>query len=226
MIFRRTAMAVLMAVGAVALGAATTNWNNTVARVDGGHRIGNPDAPVKLTEYVSYTCSHCADFTREAQDALKAGYVMPGKMSLEIRHLIRDPVDLTAAVLANCGPAAKFPLNHSAFMLGQDKWMEAARNTTKAQQQRWYSGEQAARRRAIASDLGFYAIMERRGYSRADADRCLNDNATAEQIADVSARDWKKPGIGGTPSFAINDTVLAGTHSWSLLSPQLAARLQ
>ena len=37
----------------------------TVARTpEGGFRMGNPDAPVKLIEYLSLTCPHCADLRR------------------------------------------------------------------------------------------------------------------------------------------------------------------
>jgi len=225
MMFRRIALAAVLVAGALMTGGATnSNWNNVVERVDGGHLIGNPDASVKLTEYVSYTCPHCAEFTREAEDALKLTYVVPGQMSIEVRHLIRDPVDLTVAMLANCGPPSKFPLNHSAFMLSQDTWIAAAEKATPAQRQRWASGDFAARRRAIASDLGLYTIMEQRGYERAEADRCLNDEKVAETISQVSDRDWKKPGITGTPAFAIDGNVLAGTHSWRMLATQLAAR--
>jgi len=204
--------------------ASNRDWNATVAETDGGHRIGNPAAKLKLTEYISYTCPHCAAFAREGEPALKAGYIASGRASLEIRHLLRDPVDLTAAMLTNCGPASKFPQNHSAFMLGQDSWIAPMSRATAAQRQRWTTGDMATRRRAIAADFGFYAIMERRGYSRAEADRCLADEAKANRMAEISAADWKKPGIGGTPAFAIDGSVLAGTHSWSMLEPQLAAR--
>lgn len=220
------AAAALLATGAAQGPAARggQNWNATVAQTDGGHRIGNPQAKVKLTEYISYTCPHCAQFAREGEAALKLGYIATGRVSLEIRHLLRDPVDLTAAMLTNCGPAAKFPQNHAAFMLGQDDWIAPLSRATAAQRQRWTTGDMAARRRAIASDFGFYAIMERRGYSRAEADRCLADEAMANRLAETAAADWKKPGIGGTPAFAIDGTVLAGTHSWSMLEPQIAAR--
>jgi len=200
------------------------NWSSTVAQTEGGHRIGNPDAQVKLTEYISYTCPHCAQFARDGEPALKLGYIANGRVNLEIRHLLRDPVDLTVAMLANCGPASKFPQNHAAFMQGQDDWIAPLSSATAAQRQRWTSGDMAARRRAIAADFGFYAIMERRGYSRAEADRCLGDEAAADRMAEIAAADWKKPGIGGTPAFAIDGVVLAGTHSWSMLQPQLAAR--
>jgi 2-hydroxychromene-2-carboxylate isomerase len=81
-----------------------------------------------------------------------------------------------------------------------------------------------AGRRSIASDFGFYQIMERRGYSRTQVDRCLADETVARKLAEASDKDWKLPGIAGTPSFAIDGNILTGTASWSTLSPQLAAR--
>lgn len=224
MIVKRMVAAATLAVASILAVGAAPNWLATIALTDGGHRIGNPAAPMKIVEYVSYTCPHCAEFARDGEGAVKLAYVAPGKASLEIRHLLRDPVDLTAALLTNCGPAAKFPQNHSAIMLAQNTWMPKMLNATEAQSKRWFDGPNLARRRAMASDLGFYAIMERRGYSRTAADQCLGNEALATKLAEISARDWKKPGIGGTPAFAIDGIVLAGTHSWASLEPQLKAR--
>jgi len=224
-ISRFARLAALVGIALLATGAAPRAWNLAVSQTDGGHRIGNPDAKVKLTEYVSYTCSHCADFARESDGALQLGYVIPGKVSVEVRHIVRDPVDLTAAMLANCGPAEKFARNHTAFMFGQDKWIAPLSTASSAQRQRWTSGDPAARRRAIAADFGFYRIMEGRGYTRIQADRCLADEALAKRLAETSARDLDDKRIPGTPSFAIDGVVLTGTHTWAVLRPQIDARL-
>ncbi|MBO9500016.1 MAG: thioredoxin domain-containing protein [Novosphingobium sp.] len=198
------------------------NWPTVVTQTaDGAHRIGNPDAKVKLVEYVSYTCPHCAEFTREADDRIKLAYVTPGNVNLEVRHLIRDPIDLTVVMLANCGPVSKFALNHSTFMLQQSKWIGPLASPTAAQRTRWTSGDGPSRRRAIASDFGLYKIMEGRGYRRADVDRCLSDEAAARRFAEQSQKDWDRPGIDGTPSFSINGVVMPGTHTWSALEQQL-----
>mgnify|MGYP003757485151 CR=1 FL=1 len=76
----------------------------------------------------------------------------------------------------------------------------------------------------MASDAGLYAIAGRQGVSRAAADRCLADQAMATRLSEAAAAGWKIPGITGTPSFALNGTVLAGTHDWATLEWQLAAR--
>jgi hypothetical protein len=129
-------------------------------------------------------------------------------------------VDLTVAVLAHCGPIAKFPQNHTAFLTGQSKWIGLMTSATASQKQRWVASG-ATGRRAIASDFGFYSIMERRGYNRSEVDRCLGDDALVQQLAEESGKDWDKPGIGGTPAFAINGVVMPGTHTWTALSRQL-----
>jgi hypothetical protein len=214
--------AALAGIALLASGQTNRNWNTVVAvTADGAHRIGNPEAKVRLTEYVSYTCPHCAAFTQEADDRIKVGYVFPGNVSLEIRHLIRDPVDLTAVMLANCGPSSKFLQNHTTFMLQQARWIGPMSSATAAQRARWTSGDGPTRRRAIASDFGFYQLMEGRGYNRPELDRCLSDDAAARRFAEQSDKDWDKPGIDATPSFSINGLVMPGTHTWDSLERQL-----
>lgn len=219
----RIALAGIAAISATAALAAT-NWLTMVDTKGGGHAIGNPAAKVKLTEFVSYTCPHCGTFAREGGSALDV-YVATGKVQVDVRHVVRDPIDLTAAMLANCGPAAKFPRNHAALFLAQPRWLPVAERATAGQQSRWYNGSGPARRRAIAADLKFYDIMIGRGYERIALDRCLADETLAKRLADQSAADGEKWNVRGTPSFAIDGTVLTGTSTWRLLQPQIDARL-
>lgn len=203
----------------------TLGWNYTVTLTPAGsHVLGNPAAKVKLTQFVSYTCPHCAEFEVQADGALRLGYVASGKVSVEVRHHLRDPVDLTAAMLTNCGAKEKFFHNHAAFMRSQKVWMARMSNATAAQRQRWTSGTAVVRSRAIASDFKFYEIMASRGYDRPSVDRCLADAEMAQRLADQTA-EGQKLGISSTPSFAIDGLLLIGTHDWTLLRPQLDARL-
>ncbi len=217
------ACAMIAGTGAVG---APSSYINQVVLTDGGHRIGNAEAKVSVMEFVSYTCPACANFVKDGDGALELGYVSTGRVTMEIRHIIRDPIDLTAALLTNCGPVSKFPQNHKAFMLGQGKWLPLAASASQAQRNRWNSGTYASRRRAMANDMGFYSIMERRGYRRTEIDRCLADETKATSLAENSQKDSEKYFISGTPSFALNGVTLAGTHSWSLLEPQIKARLR
>jgi len=201
------------------------DWTITVAKTDAGHLIGNPDAATKVAEYISYTCSHCADFARNGDPALKIGYVRTGKVSVEIRHLLRDPIDLTAAMLTHCGAADKFALNHAAIMLSQDKWLPVAASSTQAQRNRWSNPDRAAARRAIAADLDFYQLMEGRGYRTTDIDRCLADSAMETKLVQASRDDTVRLGLRGTPSFTINGKLLDNVHNWPALQQAIDAHL-
>lgn len=221
------ALAALFALAAspATTGAPRGGWTLQVTQSAGGsHVMGNPAAALKLTEFVSYTCPHCAHFDAEANDPLRLYFVTPGKLSVEVHHLVRDPIDLTVAMLTNCGPPGRFFQNHVAFLRRQERWLARAQNATAAQQARWSQGDGVARRRAIAEDFGFYPIMQQRGYDRPSVDRCLADEAVARQLAEQT-RSAAAMGVQGTPSFALNGSLLAGTHDWPSLLAQLRARM-
>ncbi|MBW8785807.1 MAG: thioredoxin domain-containing protein [Novosphingobium sp.] len=224
--FRRIAGLAAAALLLIAADApAKRNWNAVVEVTPiGSHVIGNPRAKVKLIEYISYTCPHCAHFEAVAGDAMRIGWVGPGALSIEVRHLLRDPVDLTVAMLTNCGPPAKFPLNHQIFLRRQESWIALLGTATEAQQQRWSTGDNLSRMRAIASDFHFYELMEQRGYDRHEVERCLADEAMAKRLI-AQTRQAASEGVDATPSFALDGVVLAGTHAWEQLEPQIKARL-
>ncbi|WP_394727227.1 DsbA family protein [Altererythrobacter sp. GH1-8] len=213
-----------LATAAVALApvalAQSGNWNLTVKEDEVSHRIGNPDAQVTLTEYVSYTCSHCATFAREGDPVLELAYIGSGKVAVEYRQLLRNPIDLTISMMTHCGDPLKFKQNHAAFMLSQEKWLGTAQGASQAQIARW-TQPGAASRRNIANDFGFYEIMKQRGYRITDLDKCLNNEAQAKALADATQSYARDVGVRGTPSFAINGRLVEGAHSWPTLNPKL-----
>ncbi|GGC11152.1 hypothetical protein GCM10011494_32360 [Novosphingobium endophyticum] len=200
------------------------NWNARIGvTADGSHTLGNPDAPIKLTEYVSYTCSHCADFHRQSDAALRLTMVPKGQIQVTVTNLLRNPIDLTVAMLAACGDPKRFWVRHGAFMGTQDKWLPKVEKLSREQQARWYQGEMVNRMRAVASDFGFYAKVQQWGLDRAQADRCLGDKAMLEKLKEqqVTAQTL---GISGTPSFVLNGKVQE-VHDWGGLSRVLSDRI-
>lgn len=207
--------------------AAKVNWNNVVARTQiDSHLLGNPNAPVKLVEYISYTCPHCAHFEQESEAQLRVGFISSGKGSIEVRSYVRDGIDLTVALLTHCGPPSKFFANHSTFLRHQATWMAPLASLTDGQKARWSNPDFAARTRAIANDLGLYSLMAARGYGRPEIDRCLADKALAERLAQHTKDATEKDFVNGTPSFLLNGVPLSGTYSWAALKPQIEARMR
>ncbi|WP_239804710.1 DsbA family protein [Croceicoccus hydrothermalis] len=189
-----------------------------------GHLIGREDADMRLAEYVSYTCPHCAHFEKQAGDTLKLAYARPGHVGVEIRHLVRDPLDLTVALIANCGKPANFAANHTVLMKAQPQWLDRIRATTPAQRARYETGTNAARRQALARDAGLYDLMKNRGYTPVALDRCIADDTMAQRLVTLS-RQYAQSGVTGTPSFAIDGKLLPGVHDWSALKQVLDARI-
>lgn len=201
------------------------NWNQAVAVTpSGSHVQGNPDAQVKLVEFVSYTCPHCASFEKQSATALRVGYVASGKVSVEVRHLLRDPIDMTVALLTNCGEPSRFFGNHTMFLQAQDKWIPRMAGTGSTFRERWTTGDFATRMRAVASDFGFYPMMEARGYDRPTIDRCLADQPKAQRLAQMT-QDALEAGVQGTPSFTI-DGRLTDIHEWRALEAALQDKLK
>ena len=217
--------ALILAVSAPALAqsalaqSAPQDWNQTEANTGKGHRVGNPEAPVQLIEFVSYTCPHCAHYAEVSEGALRLGYVGEGKAAVEVRHVIRNPVDLAAALTTECGPEDKFFDRHRAMFLAYDEWIAKAQAATPAQQTRWRSGTIGQQMQAIANDLDFYQIMEPQGVGTAQLDRCLTDAARAEAIRDASQANSAEFAVPGTPSFVINGALLPDVYSWEALQP-------
>ena len=208
-----------------ALAAAAPNWTATVAVMDDAtHVLGNPEAKVQISEYVSYTCPHCANFQKQADAPLRLAYVMPGKVSLRVVHFVRDSVDLNIGLLVQCGDPKGYFARHNMFLHEQAKWLTKAGKLSKAQRDRWGSGDFATGMRAIASDLGFYDLMAHRGFNRTEVDRCLADSALARRLI-AQYEQAKQLGVPGTPSFAIGGELVDSAYDWPTLDAAIKSRL-
>lgn len=214
-------LALSAAVPAMLSAAPAPRWTAQVALSPmGGHVMGNPAAPTKLVEYVSYTCSHCAHFVAESTGPLKSGYVATGKVSVEVRNAVRDKYDLTAALIARCGGKARFMGNHEAIFANQDAWMpkiiaydgdSAAKPT-----------DQVAAMRDIGQKTGLYALMAKRGFTPKQLDACVADPAALKQVLAMTNHAWRELKISGTPAFTVNDKMV-GSPTWDAVRAALPA---
>ncbi|HET8612371.1 MAG TPA: thioredoxin domain-containing protein, partial [Sphingomonas sp.] len=202
-----------------------TDWTEMVAATpEGGVRMGNPRAKVRLVEYLSYTCPHCALFTAEAFGPITQTYVESGKVSFELRAALRDRLDFVAAMLARCGgPKRFFPLTE-AIMAAQKDWEPQAIAWDSAHPaDLTKSGAAAA---AIVEHSGLDAIAATQGVTAAMLSRCMND-AAARKTLEATTRDaWEVRKIGGTPGFYINGVHQDGVFTWATLEPKLQAALK
>ncbi len=202
----------LAAIGAISLslsGQATAapavNWKQTVSQTpSGGYTMGNPAAPNHVIEFSSYTCSHCATFEINEAPKLKAQYVSSGKVSFEIRSYVRDSVDVTIAMLAQCGGKGRFFGNHKFLMSNQAAILDKAKLISAANQAKWQAGDFTGFMLGAFTDMGLAKLIAPRGITNAQARVCLSDTAALQKIIKIGQEAAAQYKINGTPAFIIN----------------------
>ena len=189
----------------------------------GGFVIGNPAAKVKVVEYLSLTCPHCAHFAQTGWGPLKAGFIRSGKVSLEVRNAVRDRYDLVASLLARCdGPRASFARNEALFA-EQDAWLSRAASFDQAEGDKLSAMSHQEAMTAMASGVGLDSLLGPHGLPSARIKTCLANKAEHKKIAAMTAEAWEKRKIPGTPSFLINGVLQEDVSSWDALEPRLKA---
>lgn len=212
------------AIIAVPAAAQETDWSQRVTMSDkGGHMVGNPLAKHQVAEYMSYTCNHCANFETESHDSLKSDFVQKGHVSFEVRNLVLNPIDLTAAMLARCGGRTKFFGNHRALLRSQASWMQTFQSSSPAVMQSLNEGTIPERLKKIAKAADFYGLMKNRGYSAKQVDACLADEPTLDTISAMTKYATGTLKLSGTPSFTLNNQPIEKVHNWTRLRAALLA---
>jgi len=152
--------------------------------------LGSPDAKVKIVEYLSFTCPHCAHFHTEVFPKLKAEYIDTGKVMIEYHEVYFDQMGLLGAMLARCGGEMRYFGLTDMLLDKQPDW--------------------AAAESLDAAVLELKTFARAAGMVDADVDACLQDQKMAEALvahyqANI-AKDYPNDSFGGTPSFIINGT--------------------
>lgn len=200
-------------------------WLSVTERTERGHRNGNPNAEGHLIEFISYTCSHCADFARQADGTLDVAAVGPGYISVEVRPVIRNSIDLVVSLLAQCGDPNRFKERHRALLYSQGVWLTKAMNAPQGQKQIWERRTAESRVNAAIA-LGLDDTMRDFGISRPTMIGCLRDEATAQKILANDAADREEFTITGTPTFALNGEKLDEAGDWPTLARTLQERFR
>jgi protein-disulfide isomerase len=206
---------------------AGTNWLETVVKTpEGGFRMGNPDAKIKLVEYGSRTCPVCGLFGREGTQPLEQKYVATGKVSWEFReYLVHGQPDFAPALLGRCmGPGPFFGLLEQMY-LNQEPVEE---KMTSAEGQALGAKYQTAKpldaAKAWGDYLGYIDFVKARGIPEDKARACLNDQAAFDEIAKVMDDATKNKGVGGTPTFFLNGEIVPNVADWKGLEAALKAQ--
>jgi protein-disulfide isomerase len=196
-------------------------WADMVVKTpEGGYRMGNPDAPIKLVEFGSLTCSHCAEVSEKGSAELRDTFVASGRVSFEFRNFVRDAMDVTAAVLTRCGtPESFFPLTEQAFA-NQTAMIQNAQKAGDTVFNAAIAQPDDKRGLAMAQLLGLADFFAARGIAKDQAAACLANAAEAQALAKRTEEQAKQYNIEGTPTFLVNGQSI-GSMGWDELRTKL-----
>ena len=201
-----------------------TNWVETVVRTpEGGWRMGNPDAPIKLVEFGSRTCHVCREFDEVGYAPLTTKYVATGKVSYEFRDFLRNGADVAAALVGGCGGTGPFfPILHQMYA-DQPRVLDVLQKLP----QSYYDdlgkmnlGQQATK---FAEGAGYIDFVKQRGVPETAARACLADAKAAEALTKMNEKANADYPIPGTPTFLLNGKMLENTVSWPQVETALKA---
>jgi protein-disulfide isomerase len=197
--------------------AAAVDWSTRVAATpEGGFRMGNPAAPVKVVEYGSLTCPHCAEFARASKAPLTAK-VRTGKVSYEYRTYVLNGIDAAATLVARCAGPANFFRIADSFFSSQPQWVGKVSGLSPAQKAEVGQLPEGQRLVRLAEIGGMLGIAAQAGLPAARARACLADRAGLERLGQIGEAAVNL-GVQGTPTFFINGSNI-GVQDWSSLEP-------
>ena len=141
--------------------------------------IGKPEAPVRVIEFFSLTCSHCAAFHKEVFPRIKAELVATGQARMVWRDFPLDRLALAAAAVARSLPAERYEGFIGALLANQDRW--------------------AFTRGDPKEELGKMAALA--GMNRTTYDQVFADEGLQRAIMEGRARAEQEYQVQATPSF-------------------------
>ena len=158
--------------------------------------LGKEDAPVKIVEYMSLTCPHCAHFAVNTFDTIKQKYVDTGKVRFIIREFPFDPRAAAAFMLARCAP--------------QEQYMPMVEMLFK-QQIAWASPD-------VDGRAALLQMSKLAGFTEDSFTKCLTNQKLLDDVNSVRERAAKDFGVNATPTFLINGKRYAGDMSVGAMS--------
>ena len=194
-------------------------WADVVSITpDGGYLMGNPNAPVKIIEFASLTCPHCAEFAEKGFPHLRDEYVAKGTVSLEFRNFVRDPYDTTMAMLVRCGtPESFFGLTEQVFANQVAIFDQLKPVGPQLQAANLPPAEMF---KAIGERGGLTDFFAARGIAKDQAAQCLAKPETASKLVDSTQKASETYNVTGTPTFIVNGRNVE-VATWESLEPIL-----
>jgi len=164
--------------------------------------MGDPKAPVKMVEYASASCTHCATFNNTVFPAFKAKYIDTGKVHYTLKEFLTPPNELAAAgfLTARCA--------------GKEKYFSVLDAIFRSQQEIFQTGDMRGVLLRVAQSAGL---------TESQFNTCITDETALKALNARVERAIKQDRITGTPAFFINGkSVGSGEISLAALEKAVA----
>jgi protein-disulfide isomerase len=148
--------------------------------------MGNPKARIRVVEYASVACPHCAHFQETVLDAFKAKWVDTGKARFTLKEMLTasPTVAMAGFLIARCA--------------GRDRYFKVVDDIYRSQPQ-WLEGQIKPILARVAAD---------NGVDETHFNACLQDQAAIAAVNQRAMRAQEKDGINSTPSLFINGKMI------------------
>ena len=178
--------------------------SDDVSRILGIRAVGDPSAPVKIEEFSSLTCPHCASFHEKIYGPLKEKYIDTGKVYFVFGDFPLNKPALDASITARCMPEATYETFLNLLFKTQRQW--AAEGYLKALRQN----------------------AKLAGLSDEEFDFCLENEEVRNGIAQARQKAADKYNIQSTPTFVFNEGAeqIKGTASLAAFDQVIEKLLQ
>ncbi len=177
--------------------------------------LGNKDAPIKVIEYASMTCGHCAAFHNDVFKDFKKNYLDTGKASYVLRNFVTNPADLVASMVARCAPTQRFYAYTDLFLTRQATWIKP-----------WQDMGNLDPKTPLV-DVAIAAKMDQfvrpAGMSLDKFKACMADDGVQEDLMRQRQEGITKFDIKGTPTIIINGKVYDGEHKYAAFEKAILA---
>jgi protein-disulfide isomerase len=158
--------------------------------------LGKADAPVKVYEYASLDCPHCARFNADIFPKIREKYIDTGKVQWTIRDFPLNPPAvlgfMLARTIAKDGPPEKYYAALDLLFSHQDAWA-------------FQPGPKVI--------PALKEVVKQTGFTSEQVDACLKDQALYSGVLAVSHLGEQAFKVDGTPTFFINGTEKVGEIS-------------
>lgn len=144
--------------------------------------LGDPEAPIKITEHSSFTCGACAQYHKTNFKSLKQDYIDTGKAYIVFDDFPRNEVDIVIGSLARCIKSTESYFNFVQLLFETQK--------------DWIGPNFREHVKQSAILVGLNDLR---------AEACMNDKAVQEALAANRQKTQDKFNVTATPTLVIND---------------------